>query len=88
MAWSPGPTCATCSHASTAIPANTSTSCCRTAGDRTSLELTVTSPGPYSVVWLESDRAIPPPDADLDLDLLRAGQAGAIHHLDELMVAP
>jgi hypothetical protein len=61
---------------------------CRTTGARTTLDLTVTSPGPYSVVWLESDRPIPPPDADLDLDLLRAGQAGAVHHLDELTVAP
>jgi hypothetical protein len=40
------------------------------------------------VVWLESDRPIPPPDVDLDLDLLRASQAGAVHHLDELTVAP
>lgn len=61
---------------------------CRTADGVTILELTVTAAGPYSVVWLESDRPLPAPGTNLDVDLLRAGEAGAIHRLDNLIVEP
>ncbi len=61
---------------------------CRTADGVTTLELTVTAAGPYSVLWLASDHPLPEASTNLDVDLLRATEAGASHRLDDLIVEP